>query len=262
VNIIAVDDERYALADLENVIRKAVPGACIHCFSSPGKALDYAQYNNIDVAFLDIEMPEMTGLALALRLREKHADTNIIFTTGYCEYMGNAFSMHASGYVMKPVSQEALLNEIQNLRHTVDTVQDKRVRIQCFGNFEIFVQNTPLYFPRSKSKESLAYLVHKNGSSITSATLAAVLWEDREYNRSLRSQTQTAISQLMKTLKKAGVQDIILKGWNSIAIDKSKVSCDYYDFLAGKAEAVNAYFGEYMNNYSWAEFTAAQLERK
>lgn len=79
------------------------------------------------------------------------------------------------------------------------------------------------------------------------------------YDRSTRSQVQTAISQLMVILRDAGLERIITKRWNSIAIDKTQVSCDYYDLLDGKPQALNAYTGEYLIDYSWAEFTTMQL---
>lgn len=47
-----------------------------------------------------------------------------------------------------------------------------------------------------------------------------------------------------------------------MAIDIEKVSCDYYDYLRGNASAVNTYAGEYMSDYSWAEFTVAYLNKK
>ena len=67
---------------------------------------------------------------------------------------------------------------------------------------------------------------------------------------------------MMKTLKEYNLVDIINKSWNQISVDKLKISCDYYDMLDMIPSAVNAYCGEYMANYSWAEMTAAALSTK
>ena len=67
---------------------------------------------------------------------------------------------------------------------------------------------------------------------------------------------------LKKTLKQLGASELLIKTWNHLALDVSKVKCDVYDFYHGDASAVNAYRGEYMSNYSWAEMTNADLMDK
>ena len=64
---------------------------------------------------------------------------------------------------------------------------------------------------------------------------------------------------MKNVLSDSGVDNIILKNRNSIAIDSGLVDCDYYDFLRHIPYAVNAYHGEYMRQYSWVETGNAQL---
>ena len=75
---------------------------------------------------------------------------------------------------MKPVLAEDISKELDDLRSPVSAISS-RVRIQTFGNFDIFVDNVPLVFFRAKAKETLAYVVSKNGGSVTVAELAAVI---------------------------------------------------------------------------------------
>jgi len=138
----------------------------------------------------------------------------------------------------------------------------KPALVHTFGNFDVFINEKPLVFGRLKAKEALAYLIDRKGSFVTTAELAAILWEEREYDRSLQNQTQVIISSMMKTLKDNGISDIIIKKRNQIAVDKSKIKCDYYDFLNREASVVYAYGGEYMSKYSWAEITAGELSMK
>jgi len=260
--ILAVDDERRALNTLIQAIQSAVPEASVEGHFAVKDSLDFAKANKVDVAFLDIQMPEMNGLLFAMNLKEINPKTNIIFVTSYSKYALDAMELHPSGYVMKPATKEKVELELKNLRFPVLSESDKRVQVQTFGNFEVFVDGIPLKFVSARSKELFAYLIDRRGTSATPVEIAAVLWEDKPYDRSLRSQIQAAISEMIKSLKEHSLSDIINKSWNQISVDKSKVSCDYYDMLDMVPAAVNAYCGDYMANYSWAEMTAAALSSK
>ena len=82
-----------------------------------------------------------------------------------------------------------------------------------------------------------------------------VLYEDIEYDQKTKNVVTKIVSSLRKTLKEAGVDDVLIKTWNHIAIDTARVKCDAYDFEEGNVTAINAFHGEYMKDYSWAEFT-------
>ena len=216
----------------------------------------------VDFAFLDINMRETDGLSLAKRIKEISPATKIVFVTGYSEYAVKAFKLRAHGYLMKPVTSKDVEEELNSVLEEHMSANDKSVYIQTFGNFEVFVGDEPIVFTRAKPKELLAYLIDRKGASVSAAEIAAVLWEDKHYDRYLQNQTQKIISFMMATLKQYKIQDIIVKKYNNISIDKSKVSCDYYSFLEGDINAINAYTGEYMANYSWGEFTASILNEK
>lgn len=260
MNILAVDDEFRALHTLEEAILAAKPKASVACFDEAPAALAYAENHTIDVAFLDIRMGGMDGLALARRLKDLHAGTNIIFVTGYGHYAVDAFDLNASGYVMKPIDLKQVARQMENLRHPVQE-PDRGVRIQCFGNFEVFVDGKPVSFARSKAKEILAYLVDRHGACASKKELAAILWEDDDYSRSKQIQLQTLIAEMLRALKQAGAQDFILKRRGLYCVEPDKISCDYYRYIKGDAAAVNLYRGEYMTNYSWAEFTTGSLAK-
>lgn len=262
MNILVCDDEKPALEMLLKMVQEAVPDAEVYDFFDAEKALECAKVKRFDIAFLDIEMGSENGLVVAKKLKDIYGKINIIFVTAYSEYALQAHGYKASGYLLKPVSAEDIKEEIHNLRYPINNETNKRVRIQTFGNFEFFVDNRIVAFPRSKSKELLAYIVDRKGAGVTTAEVGSVLWEDKDMSRSQRNQTQVIISDMMKTLKKQGVEDIVVKAWNSIAIDVEKVDCDYYKALGGDMIAFNSFNGEYMNNYSWAEFTLGMLFNK
>lgn len=262
MNIIVVDDERLALKTHEKAIRKAVDDkSIISCFQYPEDALGYAKSHTVDVAFLDIQMDELSGLILAKKLKEINKFTNIIFVTGHDEYTTNAFNLHASGYVLKPMSKDRVATELANLRSPVSS-PSAGVKIRCFGYFDIFVDGKPLIFGRSKSKEILAYLVDRNGASVSKRELASMLWENKKYTRNIQGHTYILISSMIEVLEKAGINDLVIKQDGYYSVDTGLYECDYYDYLKGDVKAINSYHGEYMSNYSWAEFTAGMLSNR
>lgn len=258
MKIIVADDEKIALQTLAELIEELYPESEVKGFRKSSEVIKYAENNKADVAFLDIDMRGTSGIDLAKSLKEIQPKINIIFVTGYSEYMGDAFAIHASGYVLKPPTKEKIQLEIDNLRNPIEE-KSLHVKIQTFGNFEVFVDGKPLEIKLSKSKELLAYLVDRKGAGVSTVEIASILWEDKEYTRSLKNQVQTVVRKLFEALEEAQAQDILIKKWNSLALDVEKVTCDYYEFLKGNIKYINLFMGEYMTNYSWAEFTTGYL---
>lgn len=140
-------------------------------------------------------MRGMNGVELAKQLKETNPKMNIIFVTGFDEYTGDAMRLHASGYIMKPVTKEKIEAEIADLRFPIVPKSNAILKVQCFGNFDVFTPDgTPVQFERSKSKEVFAYLVHRHGSSCTIREIAAVLFEDEPYDLKQQAYVQKILS--------------------------------------------------------------------
>ena len=262
MNILAVDDEYYALELIKNALEQVASGASVYPCRDVQSALQIATERKIDVAFLDIHMPEMSGVELARELKLLNPRVNIVFATGFSEYMKEGIDLRMSGYILKPVTPEAIKCELENLRNPIEWNNEKRIKILTFGNFDIFVDGQPLKFERKQSKEILAYLVDKRGTSATYSELAAMLWEDEEYDRTKQKNLQVYIASLVKTLHSVEVKDLILKNRQGILLNTKIVDCDYYRFLDGDTRAINSFTGQYMSAYSWAEFTVGYLENQ
>ena len=262
MKILAVDDEYYALELLKSALEEVAGSSTVYLCRDVKSALTTAEENKIDVAFLDIHMPEMNGVELAHELKLLNPKVNIIFATGFSEYMKQGIDLRMSGYVMKPVTPEAIKTELENLRHPIAWNDEKHIKILTFGNFDVFVDGTPLKFERKQAKEILAYLVDKRGTSASYPELAAMLWEDEEYDRTKQKNLQVYVASLVKTLHSVGVKDLILKNRQGILVNTALVDCDYYRFLDGDARAINSFTGQYMSAYSWAEFTVGYLENQ
>ena len=255
MRILCVDDEPLALKMLELSIQKASPDADVHGFEDQLELLEDAKENGCDIAFLDIHMRGMDGVELAKRLKKVNPKMNIIFVTGYSEYAGDAMSLHASGYIMKPVSKAKIEKELSDLRFPIEPKKNALLQIQCFGNFDVFTPNGDhVRFERSKSKEMFAYLVHRRGSSCTSREIFAALFEDQPYDKKLQNLLQTYTHAMMKSLKAVGAEEAVVHTYNAFAVNPDVLDCDAYRFDELDPGAVNAYECEYMSQYYWADF--------
>ncbi len=111
VSCIIVDDEptaREIIADhLLKIDRIQVVASC----SSALEAFNHINSKKIDLIFLDINMPEITGISFAKSINK---NIRIIFTTAYREYAVEGFDLHAVDYLLKPISFDRLLNAINN----------------------------------------------------------------------------------------------------------------------------------------------------
>lgn len=252
---IAVDDEVLMLGALVAAVSKSPDITEIEKFSDCEEALRFVEKNPIDIAFLDINMRGMGGLALAEKIIAICPMCKIVFCTGYEEYAVPAFKLHASGYLMKPISAEDVQGEIDNIKGVHS--RNKPLTIKCFGNFEVYAKNEKLMFKRLKTKELLAFLVDRNGSGMTAKQICAVLFPDDSDDTKNSAYLRQLVLDLKNTLKTVGADGVLRHETPCYRIDTSLIQCDYISYLeTGKPE----FRGEYMNQYSWAEDRCAMLQ--
>ena len=265
MRLLAIDDEKIALDHIIGILKRLEPDAEIIGVRSGEAALKETETGDpLDVAFLDIDLRDINGIELARQLKGKFPMLNVVFTTGYGDYAGDAFDLHASGYIMKPLTDEKVRRELDDLRHPIgEQVKEtqKLLKVSTFGNFEVYDKNgVPLTFQYAKAKEMLAYLIDRKGAFCTNGEIMGILWGD-EASSSKRSYLKNLRTDLGTSLKNVGCEEILIRRRGMIAIVPDMIDCDYFDWLNGKPSAINAYHGEYMVQYSWSEFTNSQLEK-
>lgn len=116
-NVIMVDDRKVVLNGGLSVLKEALPNATITGFTNADEAIEFAKKNTISLAFLDIELRNMSGLDLCNSLLAIDSHINIIFLTAYSEYSLDAWKTGASGFMLKPITVEGIKEQIKNLRY-------------------------------------------------------------------------------------------------------------------------------------------------
>ena len=257
--IFAIDDEPKMQRLLHRAIAEAAPEAEIRDFLLGSEAIRAIEEEKLrpDAVFTDIQMPGLSGLELAVRLKQRSPDTRLVFVTGY-DYAVDAYRLHVGGYIMKPVEAQRVREELDHLFPEAPPAQG-RLRVQCFGAFEVFWQDRPLPFKRKQSKELFAFLVDRKGASCSAEEIIAALWEDEEDAKSAKQRIRNLVSDLKGTLAGIGQSEVLIRQGSRLAIKRSLLDCDYYRLLEGDMAAVNAFRGEYMEQYSWAELTKGSL---
>ena len=263
MRVLIVDDEHLAVRHMSNLVSSVKPGAEVVPFRRADQALESAGTVRYDVAFLDINLREMTGIELAHALRELQPRLNIIFVTGYNQYAMEAFHLHACGYILKPVSAEHIRDAFEHLSYPIEEEKTNVLTVRTFGYFDVFDtrnNNQPVVFRLAKAKEMFAVLVDQRGRLCTAEEIIARLWDDGEEVD--HSEYYKRIRQCMlTTLADLGCENVLVTAKNGISVVPETLNCDYYDYLSavesgkGKPRVIT----EYMTQYKWSEETFLML---
>ena len=139
MNIICVDDEELVLGLNMSLCQELKQRPEVEGFTDAYEAITYLRNNKVDVAILDINMPQIDGINLAIKVKSNSPDTSVIFLTGYDNYAVDAFRVHASGYLMKPISKERLQEEIDYVTNSSPIVAEvSKPQVKTFGEFDLF----------------------------------------------------------------------------------------------------------------------------
>ena len=260
MTILVVNDNAETLRAISDIVAHQRPDAEILRFQSSLEALAVARQKDIDIAILDVVLPELNGLDLGLYLKELHPFVNLIYLSEDKGSSYEAMALHASGYLLKPAAEESMKRELDDLRHPAEQKNHKRVFAQTFGNFELFVDGKPVAFKYNRTKEIVALLVNNRGAQTTNGEIIASLWEDEGDPEKKSSYLSNLRQDLQNTMTRLKLTGIILKQRGSLAIAADRIECDLYDWLAKKRDSRYHYLGDYMNQYSWAEYVHAELD--
>ena len=261
LKIVVVDDELSAMqllcATLEEI--DTAHQFEITSFTNPLKARDYLLVNQVNVVFLDVEMPVLSGMDIAhTLLNTLPAPPEIIFVTAYPQFALDAWQTDAVAYVLKPyhISQiQHALTKGLHIHLSKPLMGTVRPFARCFPEFDLFLDGYPICFSSKRAKEMLAFLVYHRGGWVSIDKLTFELLEEST-EASAKSHIRLILSRLRQTLARHDLSSLLQTQYGKVRVDPGQFDCDYYNYLNGD---LSLFKGSFMGAYTWAHNETALL---
>lgn len=270
IDVLIVDDEQITIDRIKRLLKDIEDVRVTNTFTSPEKCLVFIEENRVQLAFVDIDMPGMTGLELAKRMSGR---IEVIFVTAYETFALEAFDAGGVGYVLKPVRREMLAEQIQRYkaRRSYQESSLPKLTVRCFGGYEVRGRREGdlINFRTEKARQLFAYLLVHNGRPVAKYRLLDIFWRDMDEKKA-NSNLYTTWYNMKKCLGEFGLEEVLIKKGNMYSLDFSKIDCDFLRFmhLCGNKEmhreAMGVYKGDLFGGccYSWVTgFSMQAYER-
>lgn len=144
MRVMLIDDEPLALDRFQHMLGKYKDVEIVACHLEANRVLPDPLLRQVDVVFVDIDMPQINGVTLAKKVKAIYPDIQVIFATAYEEFALEAFEIHALDYLLKPISKQRLEQTIQRIREWLNLnivkQQDrgsKVMKVQFFDEFKV-----------------------------------------------------------------------------------------------------------------------------
>lgn len=278
IKVAIIDDEQLAVDNLSYILSEFKDIEVVGRFTDSLHLLKFLQGNKVHLIFMDIEMPEISGLELAEQVTAIDKDIEVVFATAYNQYAIKAFEVNAIDYILKPLSKPRIERTIEKIKGRIahkltKEVEVPKVFIKCLGGYDIYINGEVVPFKVSKAKEILAYLINANGKSLGWMTIADDIWPDSYDDKKLMNNFHVASHALRTFLNENNISDIFDYSRNLYRIDSTKFDCDfiqlnnvYNEFRKTNQVIVSpATFdvGEYFEDmpYLWSYPTADKVEK-
>jgi two-component system LytT family response regulator len=129
INCLLIDDEPLALKILEDFLDKIPYMKLVGKYEEPLKALPVIESGNVDLLFLDIRMPDISGIDFLKSLSRK---PEVIFTTAFSEYAINGFELNALSYLLKPISFDKFLQACNRAKEFIENKKNKAIPVKDY----------------------------------------------------------------------------------------------------------------------------------
>lgn len=212
---LSLDDQKTATDLMTYMLNKIDPEGTHLAANTVSEGLELLN-DNVQILFLDIEMPETNGIQLADNVRKKYTALNIIFVTGHPEYSFEAYGVRPSGFLAKPVTERDIKRELKELRYPIS---DAGLRVRC-SPFAVFSGDKLLSFNRKPTMELFAYLVYKQGAYCTNDEIIAVLWGSKTDRQAY---LRRLFSDMRECFRSVGAEDVIVKKYGQTGLNMNAI---------------------------------------
>jgi two-component system LytT family response regulator len=177
VKVVMADDEPGVLLFLCSILSKLEGALVVGTSENASDEITLVREQSPDLAFLDIELPDMKGIELAEKLREIKPDIEIVFITAHQEYSFDAFKLYASDYILKQIDEERVKStfrriykmlEISKKSNTSSYTKPSRISINL-GDERIFIKLNEIFYIERSGRHTLISCT--NGKFKTRQTL-------------------------------------------------------------------------------------------
>ncbi len=247
---ILVDDEAIMLRSFMRNSEGISELDVVAQFQNAEDALAYAQKNDFELALLDVCLPGMNGIELAVKLRALHPGLIIVFISAYDEYLRNSNEIGGDYYILKPYKKETIQMMVDKMSLLAARMK-KDIRLQMFGRFNVLNNGVPVKIS-GKTKEILALVATRRGREISNEEIYSTIWENREYSNENMKVYYNALSRLKRALAEAGIADLLLSTRHGQMLNTAICDCDYFDWLDNK-DSRETFEGDFLTEYSWGE---------
>lgn len=223
-------------------------------FYNPLEVIKEVGQTRPDIIFLDIEMPEISGIDLARSIGKVDDEVYIVFITAYEQYALEAFKVNAIDYILKPIMPEDLrivINKVvkrRNRRNQIETSVPE-TNIILLGEFSVINKKnaSPIVWITAKAEELFAYLLLHENKWISKWTIIELLWPDSDPKKSEQN-LYTTIWRLKKTLldSEVSIQLKSKKGYSLLELTNCDIDFKKFEeFLGRKWSITEETFDEF-----------------
>ncbi|WP_282936529.1 response regulator [Paenibacillus sp. RC67] len=245
IRVMLIDDDENALDRLEILLLELCDVAIIVTrYDNPLKALKELEATDVDVVFMDIQMPGKKRMETARKIKAMRPHTQVVFISSSSKYAIEAFEIGSMDYLLKPITKDRLSNTVSRIvkalsdRISVNNAGVGQIFAQCLGGFNIHTAHGMLQWKTNKEKELCAFLVHHGGNEVTASTIIESLWPESDLKKA-KAYLYTCLSYLRKSFQINGVPASIEKRGGGYVISGNGMESDLPAFLALMETAVS-----------------------
>lgn len=242
MKVILVDDEPMMHLIMGKMLDK-LPGVEVAgAFANTSQASAFLRENDdIGLAFVDISMPDETGMQFAARMEQARSPVQIVFVTSHKEFALDAYELSVTDYLVKPVSQERLERTVNRARATLTAVVPSESRqtpvepaaprlvVTTLGDVSIGNESLRVKWISRKCAELFAYLLLHQGKRIPRSRLVADIFGGM-YQENAENYLNTTVYQLRKSLEPLGIREAVRSENDGYALELPQAFVDYAAF--------------------------------